>query len=197
MTFERRFKIKTDIEYLEDLEVEPKSERGFKRSWNRFFPRAKSIISPYRADRFDAFFHQLTVDGTDERYCRRVVIKDVGKGVGFGVFALKEIPPYSTLHHYTGVLTFEENLDPDHDSTFSFTDYRTYSIDAMKKGNWTRFMNHSAEGDTHTNVIPWEHYLPEGPRVVFTSGRHGIKRGKQLLYSYGDEYWMNKEFVNL
>jgi len=197
MTFKKRFNINTKIEYLEDLELDPTSKHRFHRSWKRFLPRARPIISEYRAERFDAFFRQLALDGTDERYCRRITIRYIGKKVGFGVFAIRDISPYSTLHHYAGVLKLENDIDPNHDSTFSFTDYKMYSIDAMNKGNWTRFMNHGAEGHAHTNVIPWEHYLPEGPRVVFTSDQHGIKRGQQLLYSYGKEYWAHRHFVQL
>ena len=195
--FKKRFGIKTPIQYLEDMEVDQKVADRFKRSWKRFLPKAKPIISEYRGDRFDAFFRQLKIDGTDERYCCRVTIRYISRKVGYGVFATEDIAPYSTLHHYAGLLMLDDDIDLDHDSTFSFTDYKTYSIDAMKKGNWTRFMNHGSELLPTTNVIPWEHYISEGPRVVFTTGRFGIKKGEQLLYSYGDDYWVDRKFVFL
>lgn len=197
VVFKKRFGIQTSIEYLENVEVCPKVADRFKRSWRRFLPKAKPIISEYRGERLEAFFRQLQADGTDERYCQRVTIKYINEKVGYGVFAKVNIPPYSTLHHYAGVLALDDKIHPDHDSTFSFTDYKTFSIDAMKKGNWTRFMNHSPEGHPRNNVIPWEYYLSEGPRVVFTSGQHGIKKGEQLLYSYGDEYWAERKFLSL
>lgn len=197
MVFKERFGIETPIQYLEDIEVDKKISEKFKRSWKRFYPKAKPIISEYRGERLEAFFRQLEKDGTDERYCWRVTIRFINPVVGYGVFATEDIPPYSTLHQYTGVLMLDDAINVDHDSTFSFTDYQTYSIDAMKKGNWTRFMNHAPEGDSKNNVIPWEYYLPEGPRVVFTSGQYGVKKGRQLLYSYGDTYWEDRQFVNL
>ena len=79
----------------------------------------------------------------------------------------------------------------------SFTDYKTFSIDAAHNGNWARFMNHAEETSSKNNAIPWEHYLEEGPRIVFTSGARGIKKGEQILYSYGDEYWNEKKCVIL
>jgi hypothetical protein len=197
VVFRERFGIKTSIKYLQDIEVDQKISERFHRSWKRFLPKANPIISDYRGERLDAFFRQLKSDGTDERYCRRITIRYISPKVGYGVFATEDIPPYSTLHHYAGVLMLDDDIDPDHDSTFSFTDYKTFSIDAMKKGNWTRFMNHSPEGHPMNNVIPWEHYLPQGPRVVFTSGQNGIKKGRQLLYSYGDDYWTERKFVSL
>jgi len=195
--FKERFGIKTPIQYLEDIEIDKKAVDRFKRSWKRFLPKAKPIISEYRGERLDAFFRQLEADGTDERYCRRVTIRYISPKVGYGVFATEDIPPYSTLHHYAGVLMLDDDINPDHDSTFSFTDYKTFSIDAMEKGNWTRFMNHGSELLPTTNVIPWEHYISEGPRVVFTTGRFGVKKGEQLLYSYGDDYWTERKFVLL
>lgn len=194
--FKRRFGICTPIQYLDDIEVDKKIARQFRRSWRRFYSNAKPIISDFRRERLEAFFRQLKKDGSDERYCRRVAIRYIDSVVGYGVFALETIPPYSTLHHYAGVLMFDDDIHVDHDSTFSFTDYKAYSIDAMEKGNWTRFMNHSPEGHPKTNVIPWEFYLPEGPRVVFTAGQHGVKKNQQLLYSYGDEYWEERKFLS-
>ncbi len=196
MLFKKRFKIETPIQYIEDMEVSKQIKKNFMRSWKRFYSKSEPIISPYREERLSAFFRQLERDGSDERYCLRVEIRFINPVVGYGVFAKENIAPYSTLHHYVGVLMIDKKIHPDDNSTFSFTHYKTYSINAMKKGNWTRFMNHSPDGNPKTNVIPWEYYLPEGPRIVFTSGRFGIKKGMQLLYSYGDDYWEDRKFLS-
>ena len=136
-------------------------------------------------------------DGSDERYCKRVSIRYINKTVGYGVFAKEDIAPYSTLHHYAGILTVDDKLNEEDDSTFAFSELKKYSIDAMREGNWTRFMNHANERDCKNNVVPWEYYHKEGPRIVFTAGVRGIKKGEQLLYSYGEDYWEAKgKFVN-
>lgn len=190
--FKKKFGIKTPIVYLEDIKVDKKIEPRFRRAWKRFYNKAKPLVSDTRQERFDAYFRQLERDGCDDRYCSRVSIRFINPVVGYGVFAKEDIPPYSTLHLYSGVLMLDDEIDPDHDSTFSFTDLKNYSIDAMKAGNWTRFMNHSDESDPTNNVIPWEYYREDGPRIVFTSGNYGIKKGEQLLYSYGESYWEEK-----
>ena len=191
--FKYRFNICTPIRYLNDLQIDDSIRKRFHRSWKRFYQRSEPIISDYRQERFEAFFRRLECDGSDERYCRRIEIRFIDPKVGFGVFAKESIPPYSTLNHYTGVLMLDSEIKPSHDSTFSFTDLKNYSIDAMKAGNWTRFINHGDEKKPKTNAIPWEVYLEDrGPRIVLTSGRHGIKRGEQILYYYGDSYWEGK-----
>lgn len=195
--FKKYFGIETPIIYLEDVKVQKKIEDRFNRSWKRFYKKAEPIISDFRIERFNAFFRQLEKDGTDERYNRRISIRFINPVVGYGVFAKENIPPYSTLVQYTGVLMLDEDINVDHDSTFSFTDYKTFSIDAAKHGNWARFMNHCAEGEKGNNAIPWEHYTEKGPRIVFTSGQRGIKRGEQILYSYGDDYWTEKKCLKL
>ncbi len=194
--FKKYFGIETPIVYLEDVKVQKKIEDRFNRSWKRFYKKAEPIISDFRIERFDAFFRQLERDGSDERYNKRVSIRFINPVVGYGVFAKENIPPYSTLVQYTGLLMLDDEINVDHDSTFSFTDYKTYSIDAAKHGNWARFMNHCVEGQPKNNAIPWEHYTEKGPRIVFTSGPRGIKKGEQILYSYGDDYWTEKKCVD-
>lgn len=191
--FKKYFGIETPISYLSDIKVQKKVEKRFERSWKRFLNKAEPIISESREERFDAFFRQIERDGCDERFTRRVNIRFINPVVGYGVFAKEDIPPYSTLNHYTGLLMLDDDVNPDHDSTFSFTDYKTFSIDAMKHGNWCRFMNHCAERESNNNAIPWEYYHESGPKIVFSSGSKGIKKGKQILYSYGDDYWSEKE----
>jgi hypothetical protein len=195
--FKKYFGIETLIIYLEEVKVPKKIEERFNRSWKRFYKKAEPIISDFRIERFNAFFRQLEKDGTDERYNRRISIRFINPVVGYGVFAKENIPPYSTLVQYTGLLMLDDEINPDHDSTFSFTNYKTYSIDAAKHGNWARFMNHCSEGKKGNNAIPWEHYTEKGPRIVFTSGQYGIKRGDQILYSYGDDYWTEKKCLKL
>jgi len=184
--FKRYFGIETPIIYISDNKIQKSVEKRFQISWKRFYNRSSSTLSLSRTKQFDLFFRKLKKDGCDERFVRRVTINFINHVVGFGVFAKTDIPPYSTLNHYSGVLISDKDIEPHRNSTFSFTGYKAFSIDAMEHGNWCRFMNHCDEGD---NVIPWEYYHESGPKIVFTSGSKGIKQGAQLLYSYGKDYW--------
>lgn len=196
-TFKERFNIETPIVALQDVEVDERIAKRFGRFWRGFYKRKEPCVSPYRKERFDAFFRQLKRDGGDARYTQRIAIRFISPKVGYGVFAKEAIPPYSTLIHYAGLLTLDEEIAPGRDSTFSFNEIKAYSIDAAERGNWARFMNHAPESDPQNNAIAWEHYTEEGPRILFTAGAQGIKRGAQILYSYGEDYWKGKRALKL
>ena len=129
--FKKYFGVETPIVYLSSIKVQKKLEKRFQRSWKRFYNKAESLVSDTREERFDAFFRQLERDGTDERYTQRISIQFINPVVGYGVFAKEDIPPYSTLNHYTGLLMLDDDIHADHDSTFSFTDFKTFSIDTF------------------------------------------------------------------
>lgn len=190
--FKKRFGINSHIVYIPDVKIQRGCEEEFRSIWRNFYPKAKPLVSETREERLLPCLRRIQREGTDEFYCKRITISYINRNVGYGVFATENIPPYSTLIHYAGILRPECSIKESNDSTFAFTDFKEFSIDAAKYGNWARFMNHG-EGKK-INVVPWEVYLPEGPRIVFTAGQNGIKKGQQLLYSYGDEYWEEKEF---
>jgi SET domain-containing protein len=195
--FKERFGIETPIVYIEDVRIQRGCQEEFMQAWKKFYRRAKPLTSPSRHERLASCLRRIWRKKNDALYCQRVTIRFIDQNVGFGVFAVEDIPPYSTLTHYAGILRPERSIQTERDSTFAFTKFKPFSIDAMHYGNWARFMNHGEEGKPETNVIAWEIYLPAGPRIVFSAGRHGIKKGEQLLYSYGDEYWEEKEFKKL
>lgn len=196
-TYKERFGISSPIRYMHDVEIEPKWEKSYQRAWKKFLKENENVGSVYRRKRFDAFLKRLKKLGDDEPWTRRFEIRYISKKVGYGVFAKEKIPPYSLLNHYAGLLRPDKGIDLNNDSTFMFSDFTQFSLDAKKQGNWCRFMNHSEIGDPKTNVVAWEHYSKWGPRIIFTASRHGIKKGAQLLYSYGDSYWEEDGFLKL
>lgn len=196
-TYKERFGISTPIRYMCDVEIEPKWEKSFQRAWKKFLDENEPCGSMIRRKRFDSILKRIAKLKDDEPWTRRVKIHFISKKVGYGVFAKENIPPYSILNHYAGLLRPDKAISPDNDSTFMCTEFPAYSIDAQKQGNWCRFMNHSPEGHPNTNVVAWEHYSKWGPRIFFTASRKGIKKGAQLLYSYGDSYWDEDKFLKL
>lgn len=188
-TFKKRFGISTPIRYVPTVIVDPKYADKYKRAWKKFFETTEEIGSKERRKKFDSVLRRIENLQDDLPYTKRFAIRYIDKKVGYGVFAKVDIPPKSMLNTYGGILKPDKLIDPDNDSTFMFSDFPAFSIDAAQAGNWTRFMNHSAEGSKQTNVIAWEHYSNWGPRIMFTAGSRGIKKGTQLLYSYGEDYW--------
>lgn len=193
--FNKFFSISTPIKYLPDIRIKNGQEKEFSASWKKFWKKYPKDLNT-REKRFNAFVDRLNKEG-DERYTRRVSIRFIDKNVGYGVFAKEDIPPYSLLHHYAGVLTHDDDITLKNDSAFSFSDFDDFCIDATQEGNWTRFMNHADEEKGFTNVLAWEFYRADAPRIVFTAGSKRIKKGQQLLYTYGDDYWENREFKPL
>jgi len=196
-TFKERFGISTPIKYVPDVVVDPKYKREYDRAWKKFEDEMEQVGSVHRRKRFDALLRKVHKLGDDLPFTKRVAIRHISKEVGHGVFAKQYIPPYSVLNSYGGILMPDKLVDPDNDSTFMFTEFPKFSIDGVRAGNWCRFMNHSGEGDKKTNVVAWEHYSEWGPRIVFTASHRGIKKGAQLLYSYGEDYWEEGTFEKL
>lgn len=197
MDFKERFKTSPPVKYIEENVIKPRYAKRFKTAYAKFIKSYKPSLSKTRRKQIEAFYRNLKKLPNDMKYCERVSLRFINKKVGYGVFAKEDIPPYSILHHYVGELLPTDILNPDHDSTFSFEHFDEFSIDAMKEGNWTRFMNHSDIGEPSNNVVVWEYYAKDMPRIVFTAGVRGIKKGAQLLYSYGEEYWENKKSIDL
>jgi len=195
--FKERFGISTPIKYLPNLVVDPKWSEQYKKAWKKFQDETEPCGSALRRKRFDHLLRKIEKLGDDLPYCKRVEIRYINEDVGYGVFAKENIPAYSILNHYAGILKLDKKIPSSNDSTFMFSDFEKFSIDAHSAGNWGRFMNHSPEKNKKTNVLAWEHYSDWGPRIIFTACRHGIKKGDQLLYSYGDSYWEEDGFLDL
>lgn len=193
-TFKERFGISTPIIYSHDVIVEPKYREKYNRAWKKFCSEFELCGSMRRHKRFDGLLKKIEELGDDLPFTKRVEIRFINKEVGYGVFAKQYIPPYSLLNHYAGVLKPDKAISEDNDSTFMFANFPDFSIDAAHVGNWCRFMNHS---ETAGNVTAWEHYSKWGPRILFTAGSKGIRKGAQLLYSYGDSYWEEEGFDEL
>lgn len=195
--FKERFGITTKIQYVHELTVEPRLQKTFEKAWKKEWKGMKPNHSLSRREKFDAFLRRIENDQDDARYCNRVEIRYIDKKVGYGVFATKRIGPYSILNQYGGLFRPDKEIALNNDSAFMFTDFSRFTIDGKIAGNWTRFMNHADEETGTVNVLAWEHYSKRGPRIIFTSGRHGIDKGEQLLYSYGEEYWEQKKALKL
>ncbi len=196
-TYKKRFGISTPIRYMHNVVVDPRAKESYNRAWKKFNKENEQFGSVLRRKRFDSFLKKIEKLGDDLLYTKRVEIRFISKAVGYGVFAKENIAPYSILNLYAGILKKDADIASNNDSTFMFTDFGKFSIDAQKQGNWCRFMNHCADRDPKTNVVAWEHYSEWGPRIIFTASNKGIKKGSQLLYSYGDSYWEEDGFLEL
>lgn len=124
----------------------------------------------------------------------------INEKVGYGVIANQDIPAEGYIGEYTGVVRkkpwflshlFLQQLNRQNDYGFDYTilesEKRTFLIDAEEKGNYTRFINHS---DT-PNLEPVS-VLHQGVMHIILYAKVPIKKGTQLCYDYGPDYWAKR-----
>ena len=129
------------------------------------------------------------------KYLQRGVdieIKQSGiKGAGKGVFALRDIKRGEVLNFYKGKkITGRqyERMRGDSDYAFSVNcrgKEILYDAQKVRDGNWTRYMNHASSIRKGENVEPYYYSC----KVWFRTIRP-IKKGTELLFDYGDDYWV-------
>src|SRR5581483_2931820 len=104
---------------------------------------------------------------------------------GFGAFAVRPIPKGTRIIEYTGERISHEEADARYDDaamerhhTFLFTVDEKTVIDAKRKGNDSRFINHSCEPNCETVV--------EKGRI-FIDAIQDISPGEELFFDYAYE----------
>lgn len=117
-----------------------------------------------------------------------ISIREVNRDVGFGVFADKKIAACTFVGEYTGVIVQKKTSQLK--KKFYCLRYTTWDgknqfvIDAERKGNFTRFINHSSEPNLGVQTIYWQGI----PRMIFVSLKE-IQEGDQLTFDYGPLFW--------
>ena len=120
-------------------------------------------------------------------------IKRVSALVGYGVYSTKRIPELTYIGEYTGVVKRRERRkDRYNDYIFGYIvgpSDTPWVIDASKKGNFTRFINHSFSPNLTSRWIIHENVC----HVILFANRL-ILPGEQLTYDYGPYYWKRRSF---
>lgn len=126
----------------------------------------------------------------------QIEIRWISETLGYGVFAKQTILPKAFVGEYVGVVK-KRSIFPNNNLYAMryptlFQKKRDYYIDAEKKGNFTRFINHSPNPNLEIESV----YFSPFTRMIFTAKRKIVK-GEQLLFDYGDEYWKKKSFERI
>jgi SET domain-containing protein len=121
------------------------------------------------------------------------IIDKVNPLVGFGVFATQSIPYLTYIGEYAGELRARKRkTDRSNNYIFGYMVgfFGTpWIIDASKKGNFTRFINHSF----HPNVNSRGVIVDGLYHIIFFANRR-IEKGEQLTYDYGPTYWNKRSY---
>jgi SET domain-containing protein len=109
---------------------------------------------------------------------------------GNGVFAVAPIKKGEEIIEYKGTMMTHAQADKMYGDggetghTFLFTLNDDYIIDANRKGNTARWINHSCNPNCQAFVVENESGDPRKDRVIIEA-RRNIKPGEELTYDYG------------
>ena len=115
-----------------------------------------------------------------------LVIKRISPVVGYGVFALRDFKSGEFLGEYTGVVKDSRDSPPDNQYNIAYlrNRKRTYYIDAQYSGSYMRFVNHSGKANVCGIFV-----VHKGIRKAIFIAWKPIKKGEQLFFNYGQNYW--------
>ena len=118
-----------------------------------------------------------------------LLIRWVSQEVGYGVFALEEIPAFAFIGEYTGEVRCRKRADKHNHYCFDYSigEKSPFLIDAEKQGNLTRFINHSARPNLEPIAV-----LSQGAMHLILQTKRAIAKGEQLTYDYGEDYWKKR-----
>ncbi len=109
---------------------------------------------------------------------------------GNGVFAARNLPAGHTVIEYRGQLCTHDQADEiyagtaETGHTFLFTLNDDYIIDANRRGNDARWINHSCEPNCEAVIYEAKTHGTARDRIFIETTRP-IRRGEELTYDYG------------
>lgn len=115
----------------------------------------------------------------------------------YGLFASEDLFEKTFIGEYTGrVRRLDQKSAPPNAYCFNyptrFLSSKSFTIDAMRQGNQTRFINHSEEPNLEALWLVSKRLL----HLIFIA-RRPILKGEQLTFNYGADYWLYRDKVNL
>jgi hypothetical protein len=118
-----------------------------------------------------------------------VSIRFIDQEVGFGVFTEQRIPSCGYVGEYTGIVQERKRKHlKDKVYCVRYTTWemgrKHFVIDAEERGNFTRFINHSATPNLSLQSVYWRGL----PRMIFIALKE-IPEGTQLTFDYGTFFW--------
>lgn len=184
---EEEFETTFDVKYLAHVEwenhlvmrdVSATVGKRLKRGW--ITPHQKWLGQFYRTGIENPVGHDLTICWIDSQ-------------IGYGLWTNREIPPRAYLGEYTGVLR-KRHLFGRWQNNYCFI-YNigeargtSYLIDAEKKGNFTRFINHSETPNLEAASV----YHNGCMHIIFYAIQK-IPANTQLCYDYGPLFWRKRK----
>ena len=225
-----RFVIKPSPQFVKtrkDYRVAFSMTHRQRATWYLTIPQLETVVSYVKGTRFEYYDH-LVFDQTiafndlpslcnaDDLYhanedamafCKRtdrthdLELRYINATIGFGVYARAAIPKDDMIVFYSGDKVSKQRREDQYGFNCA-ADLLNHDIDASKKGNMARFVNHSPnqhalqDKQWHcSNAVPLCYQL-HGMGVIIYITTRTILPGEQVLISYGDNYFKeNDEMV--
>ena len=120
-----------------------------------------------------------------------VELRWIDETIGWGVFAARDLPAMHYIGEYAGLVRGKKSADSKNAYCFQYTvvqgETTRLTIDAKDQGGIVRFINHSDTPNLDSSLATIENLS----HVVLYTLRP-IKKGEQLCYSYGPDYWKKR-----
>lgn len=180
------FEKMTSAQFSSSLEFEPQS---LKRKI------AKKIEKLYRQGnltRQQLWFGSYYQKELNSIFIPDVTIRYIDPVLGWGVFANRDFRKMEFIAEYTGVLRKHRRRDRKNAYCFEYTlasGVKTpYTIDAQEKGSIGRYLNHSKKANVLSALATREFI-----NHLILIAAEPIRKGDQLCYDYGSDYWSARE----
>ncbi|KAI0359094.1 hypothetical protein OH77DRAFT_1134651 [Trametes cingulata] len=113
----------------------------------------------------------------------------------YGLFATRKIPPHTHILDYVGEVHCDDRPDSDYDlSLYRTPDHLSVGVDAQFSGNEARFINDYRGIKAKPNAVFQERRTDCGElRMSVWSSSETIKKGDELLVSYGKSWWRARQ----
>lgn len=118
------------------------------------------------------------------------LIQWIDPQMGYGVFALNDLPPATFVGEYTGEVRKCRWSDKSNYYCYDYSigEKTPFLIDAEQQGNLTRFINHSR----NSNLEPVSVYSGNRMHLILLT-KSLVKKGDELTYNYGPDYWKKRK----
>lgn len=132
---------------------------------------------------------QEVIHKIESAYICKAAVCWINESVEFGLFAQEDIEEGLYVGEYTGIVRRNDRryCEPLNNYCYAYPVLdeigRNFVIDATS-GNLTRFINHSKAPNLKPTYVFYKGFY----HLVFFAMRK-IKRGDQLFYNYGQNYW--------
>jgi hypothetical protein len=183
--FKEKFNIETKTIYSTQVEIPTKHKKKMETRWETVKVRDRI---PDSKNIYTSCVDLSKPDGIDP-WTDKYEVKKIDDTMGYGLFAKKTYAKDEIVGFYTGTIR-STKFNSDISYAFSLSDlYEGFHIDASKKGNATRYINHTSK--KFSNIHASAAYL-RGVPYIFFIGKRKISKGEELMYDYGDDYWKKK-----